>query len=211
MNPNLLNITTTPISIDINIVNGELRNPGAPNPHAPKPMIKVKTGDGGLKVKAEPAKLNVDTYAARSSMGYGHYNFGDFNKKEAQKGKSMAREGTAGIVREGNALAKGSTISQLTSQSIRSGAVSQTTMNFIPNENAVVKVEKGDLDINYDMREVNIDWENIKVVPLEFHRGRVDVHVVQKPSVKIEYTGRPIYVPPSADPAYKGQTLDATV
>ncbi|MCL2077454.1 MAG: DUF6470 family protein [Oscillospiraceae bacterium] len=197
MNHNLLSITKIPISVEINIVQGELRNPSAP-----KPQIQVQTGDGGIKIKAEPAKINIDTYAARSSMGYGNYNTGDLKKKEAQRGFKLAYEGTARIVQEGNQLAKGTTPGQIALQNNRAGASIQTIMEFIPKEGANVTFEKGQLNINYEMRDVNIDWENLRAVPLEFIPGRVEFNVTQMPQVVIEYTGRPIYVPPSADPYY---------
>ncbi|MCL2019058.1 MAG: DUF6470 family protein [Oscillospiraceae bacterium] len=195
MNHNLLSITTVPISVEINIVKGELRNP-----NAPKPQIKVKTGAGGIKIEAENAKINIDTYAARSSTGYGKYNSADFYKKEADKGIKLAYQGTARIVREGNALARGTTPGELAIQNNGAGKSIQTVMEHIPKVGADVTFEKGKLSINYEIRDVNIDWDNLKTVPLEFIPGRVEFKVRQMPQVVIEYTGRPIYVPPSADP-----------
>ncbi|MCL2693918.1 MAG: DUF6470 family protein [Oscillospiraceae bacterium] len=192
MNQNLLNITTIPISIEINIVKGELRNP-----NAPKPKINIQTGDGGIKIQAEHAKINIDTYAARSSMGYGNYNPGDLVKKESDKGIKLAYQGTARIVKEGNALAKGTTTGQLAIQNNRAGASIQTIMEHIPKSGADVTFEKGTLNINYEMRDLNIDWDNLKTVPLQFIPGRVEFNIAQMPQVIIEYTGRPIYFPAS--------------
>ncbi|MDR2532163.1 MAG: DUF6470 family protein [Oscillospiraceae bacterium] len=197
MNHNLLNITNIPISVEINIVKGELRNP-----NAPKPKINITTGDGGIQIHAENAKINIDTYAARSSMGYGKYNSADFTKKEADKGIKLAYEGTARVVKEGNALAKGTTSGQLAVQNNRAGATIQTIMEHIPKTGADVTFEKGRLNINYEIKDVNVDWENLKTVPLQFIPGRVEFNITQMPQVVIEYTGRPIYVPPSADPYY---------
>jgi len=192
MNQNLLNITTIPIDIQVNIVPGKLVNP-----KAPKPEIKISTGDGGFKIEAEPAKINIDTYAARSSMGYGNYNFADFNKNEAQKGISLAYKGTAKIVQNGNALARGSTAGQLAMQNSSAGKTIQTVMEHLPKTGADVTFDKGQLNINYETKDVNIDWANLKTVPLEFRPGRIEFNVTQMPRVEIEYTGGPIYVGPS--------------
>jgi hypothetical protein len=198
MNHNLLSITSIPIAVEINIVPGELRNP-----NAPKPKINISTGEGGIQIKADPAKINIDTYKARSSMGYGKYNSADFVKKEVDKGITLSYQGTARIVSEGNSLARGSTASQLAMKNSNAGKTINTVMEHIPKANADVTFEKGILHIDYQMKDLNIDWENLKTVPLQFIPGRVEVNITQYPDIIIEYTGRPIYVPPSADPLYR--------
>ncbi|MCL2696759.1 MAG: DUF6470 family protein [Oscillospiraceae bacterium] len=200
MNHNLLNITTIPINVEINIVKGRLQNPDAP-----KPEIKISTGEGGIQIEAEKATINIDTYAARSSMGYGNYNSGDLIKKEADKGWSFAYQGTARIVSEGNAYARGTTSGQLAMRNNSAGKTIQTVMEHIPKTGADVTFQKGELHINYEMKELSIDWENLKTVPLRFIPGRVEFNITQHPKVVIEYTGRPIYVPPSADPHYNAK------
>jgi len=193
---NLLNITSIPISVEINIVQGRLQNP-----NAPKPMIRIKTGEGGIKIEAENAKINIDTYAARSSMGYGNYNFKDLKTKEADKGFRLAYEGTARIVSEGNSLARGTTVGQLAKKNNNIGKTIQTVMEHIPKAGADVTFEEGRLNINYEIRDLKIDWDNLKTVPLQFIPGRVEFNITQMPQVIIEYTGGPIYV---------GPTLNAT-
>lgn len=197
MNHNLLNITTVPISVEINIVKGQLKNP-----NAPKPQIKINTGDGGIQIEAEPAKINIDTYAARSSMGLGKQNYSDFYKGEADKGMRLAYQGTARIVSEGNSLARGSTISQIAKKNNRVGVTVQTVMEHIPKTGADVTFDEGRLNINYHVKDLNIDWANLSTVPLQFIPGRVDINITQLPKVVIEYVGGPIYVPPSANPDY---------
>jgi hypothetical protein len=197
MNHNLLSYTTIPINVEINVIQGRLQNP-----NAPKPQIKISTGEGGIRVEAEKATINIDTYAARSSMGYGNYNFADLKKKEADKGWSLSYQGTARIVSEGNAYTRGTTAGQLAKKNNSAGKTIQTVMEHIPKTGADVTFDKGELHINYQMKDVDIDWENLKTVPLRFIPGRVEVNITQYPDIVIEYTGRPIYVPPSADPLY---------
>ncbi|MDR2558522.1 MAG: DUF6470 family protein [Oscillospiraceae bacterium] len=197
MNHNLLSITQIPINVEISVVQGRLQPA-----NSPRPQIRVTTGDGGIQIEAEKATINIDTYSARSSMGYGNYNFADFKKKEADKGWNFAYQGTARIVSEGNALARGTTSGQLAMRNNSAGRTIQTVMEHIPKAGADVTFDKGQLNIRYVIRDVNIDWDNVQKEPLRFIPGRVEVNITQYPDIIIEYTGRPIYVPPSADPLY---------
>lgn len=64
MNPNLLKITSIPISIEVNVTNGSLKAPEDKEPL----KIDINRTPGGYKMESRPAKINIDTYAARSSM-----------------------------------------------------------------------------------------------------------------------------------------------
>ncbi|MGN0578287.1 MAG: DUF6470 family protein [Ruminiclostridium sp.] len=204
---NLLDITSVPIKVEINIKKGEFVNPKAGNPDLALKM-DIQTTPGRLKIQSEPTKINIDTYAARSSMGYGHYNNGDLIKKESEKGFSVAYEGTARIVNEGNQLVRGASPAQIAAQNNRAGQTIQTVMEFLPKTGADVTFDKGVLNINYEVGDVGIDWENAAAIPFEYTPGKVEFQVTQMPSVEIEYTGGPIYVPARSDPDYQ-PTLDA--
>lgn len=199
---NLLDITTVPIRVEINIRKGELTNPKVNNPDRNLKM-DIKTDKGELQIKSEPPKIKIDTYAARSSMGYGQYNNLDMLKRAGEDGFSIAYNGVARIASDGNELARGVPPSEIAKQHNRAGQTIQTIMEFLPKEDADVTFEDGVLNINYDAGEVNIDWENADITPLEFTPGRVEINVTQMPSVSIEYLGDPIYVPPQADPNYQ--------
>ena len=198
---NLLSITTIPIKVEINIRKGELSNPKTYNPDKQLKM-NIQTDQGELKIHSEPPKIKIDTYAARSSMGYGNYNNSDFVKKNANDGISVAYQGTAKIVNEGDQLVRGVSPAEIAAQNNKAGQTIQTIMDFLPKEGADVTFDDGVLNINYDAGDVNIDWENAGVVPLEFIPGKVEFNVTQMPRVEIEYLGDPIYVPPQSDPNY---------
>lgn len=200
--PNLLSITTVPIKVELNIVKGEMRNPRVNNPDAAFKM-DIETQDGNLRIHSEPMKIHIDTYAARSSLGYGNYNNLDFFKKKSEEGFRLAYEGTARIANDGNQLARGAKPSEIAAQHIRAGQTVQTIMEFLPKTGADVTFEEGVLNINYEVGDVNIDWENAQMMPYEFTPGRVEISIAQMPRVEIEYLGGPIYVPPSADPNYE--------
>lgn len=201
---NLLNITSVPIKVEINIKKGEFTNPKVNNPERSLKM-NIQTSQGELKIHSEPPKINIDTYAARSSLGYGHYNNADFIGKNAQDGISVAYQGTAKIVNEGDQLVRGVSPAEIAAQNNKAGQTIQTIMDFLPKEGADVTFDNGVLNINYDAGDVNIDWENAGVVPFEFTPGKVEFEITQMPSVQIEYTGDPIYVPPQSDPNYVPQ------
>ncbi len=205
---NLLNISTVPVKIEINISNPQISNPNINKPEQGRPKMNVTMGEGGYKIEAQPAKINIDTYAARSSLGLGHMNDRDFIKMNAEEGIKLAYQGTARIVNEGNQLARGAKVSDIAAQHNRAGQSIQTIMEFLPKEGADVTFDKGVLNINYDVAELNIDWENLRTSTLEFTPGSVEVIVEQMPSVEIEYTGKPIYVPASSDPEHVPE-LDA--
>ncbi len=199
---NLLDITTVPIKVEINITKGSFTNPRVNNPDKAFKM-DIQTNNGKLQIKSEPQKIKIDTYAARSSMGYGQYNNADLIKKEAEKGIRLAYEGTARIASEGNQLARGASPAEIAAQNSRAGQTIQTIMEFLPKTGADITFEDGVLNINYDAGDVNIDWENAAAIPYEFTPGKVEFSIAQMPSVEIEYTGGPIYVPASSDPDYE--------
>jgi len=198
---NLLNITTVPIKVEINIKKGEFTNPKVNNPEKALKM-NIQTEQGELKIHSEPPKIKIDTYAARSSMGYGQYNNGDLIKRKAQDGISIAYQGTAKIVNEGDQLVRGVSPAEIAAQNNKAGQTIQTIMDFLPKEGADVTFEDGVLNINYDAGDVNIDWDNAQIEPFEFIPGKVEFEITQMPSVQIEYLGDPIYVPPQSDPNY---------
>lgn len=199
---NLLEITTVPIKVEINITKGSFTNPRVNNPDKAFKM-DIKTNNGKLQIHSEPQKIKIDTYAARSSMGYGQYNNSDLIKTEAQKGIRLAYEGTARIASEGNQLVRGASPAEIAAQNSRAGQTIQTIMEFLPKTGADITFEDGVLNINYEAGDVNIDWENAAAIPYEFTPGKVEFSIAQLPSVEIEYTGGPIYVPASSDPNYE--------
>jgi len=199
---NLLDITTIPIKVEINITKGSFTNPRVNNPDNAFKM-DIKTDNGKLQIETKPQKINIDTYAARSSMGYGNYNNTDLIKHEADKGFKIAYEGTARIASQGNQLARGASPAEIAAQNSRAGQNIQTIMDFIPKTGADITFDKGVLNINYDAGDVSIDWENAMAMPYEFTPGKVEFAISQMPSVEIEYTGGPIYVPASSDPNYE--------
>ena len=203
MDSNLLQITTIPISIEIKVTNAKYEYP-----EDRQPKVSITNTEGGYVMKAEPIKVNIDTYEARKSLGYGHMNDGDMMSQKAQEGFSIAFQGTAKVASEGNMLARGMSPSEIAIQNARAGATVETIMEFLPKEGADITFDGGTLSIDYQMGEQDIDWDVMTQLPMEFIPGSVELIVRDRPRVEIEYTGGPIYFPASADPDFKPPVLD---
>ncbi len=198
MDSNLLKITTIPISIEIKITKAKLELP-----EDRQPKVNITTKNGGFVMEAEPIKINIDTYQARKSLGYGHMTDGDMLAQKAQEGFSLAFQGTARVASNGDALARGMSASELALQNARAGATMQTIMEFLPKEGANITFDEGKLNIDYQLGSQDFDWETMARMPMEFIPGSVELIVRDRPRVEIEYMGGPIYVPASADPNYE--------
>lgn len=203
MNPNLLQITTIPIQIEIKVTNAKYEYP-----EDRQPKVNITTTNGKFVMQAEPLRLNIDTYEARKSLGEGHMTDGDLLKQKASEGFSIAFQGTARVASDGNSLARGMTASEIAIQNARAGATVETVMEFLPKTGADITFDAGKLNIEYQMGDQEFDWDVKPQLPMEFIPGSVELIVRDRPRVEIEYLGEPLYVPPSANPNYKPPAFD---
>ncbi|MGN0687526.1 MAG: DUF6470 family protein [Oscillospiraceae bacterium] len=201
---NLLQITTIPISIEIKVTNAKFELADDR-----QPKVNITTRDGGYVMKAEPLKINIDTYQARKSLGFGHMNDMDMLKQKASEGFTLAFQGTAKVSTEGDQLARGMSASEIAIQNARAGATVETIMEFLPKEGADITFDGGTLNIDYQMGSQDFDWDITQRLPMEFIPGSVEFIVRDRPRVEIEYIGDPIYVPASANPNYEPPMFEA--
>ena len=204
MIPNLLQITTIPIKIEIKVTKATYE----PAVDETQPKVNITTKNGGYVMEAEPVKINIDTYKARASIGYGHMNDGDMMAKKAKEGFSIAFQGSARVASEGDQLARGMTASEIAINNARAGASIETIMEFLPKEGAQVTFDEGQLNIEYQMGSQDFDWDVLPQLPMRFIPGNVELIIHDRPRVEIEYIGDPIYVPPSANPNYEPPLFD---
>ena len=204
MIPNLLQITTIPIKIEIKVTKATYE----PAVDETQPKVNITTKNGGFVMEAEPVKLNIDTYQARASVGYGSMNTGDLMAQKAKDGFSIAYQGTAKVVSEGDQLARGMTASEIAINNARAGATIETIMEFLPKEGAQITFDEGQLNIEYQMGSQEFDWDVLPQLPMRFIPGNVELIIQDRPRVEIEYIGDPIYVPPSANPNYEPPLFD---
>lgn len=198
MNSNLLQITTIPISIEIKVTNAKFE----PS-ETKQPKVNITTENGEFVMKAEPLRINIDTYQARKSMGYGNMTDGDMLKQKASEGFTLAFQGTARVTSQGTQLARGMSPADIAIQNARAGATVETIMEFLPKEGADITFDGGKLNIDYQVGSQEFDWDIAQRVPMEFIPGSVELIVRDRPRVEIEYIGDPLYVPPRANPNYK--------
>jgi hypothetical protein len=196
---NLLQITTTPAQIQISTTRASLESPGVRMPRQ-----NVRVNRGGIHIQSRPAQMNIDSYAARSSMGYGNYNPVDFMREEAQRAWQLTRDGVSKMVDNGNALARGQSPAEIAAQNHRANFSIETFTDFIPKTGPVITVTEGMIDVDVRPNEVTIDWEHIQAERMIFNPGSVEITVKQHAEVKIEFVGEPLYFPASANPNYSG-------
>lgn len=194
----LLDITTGDTVLQANIRDGRLQNP-----HAPDPLIQQNTIPGGLEVNTTPSKLNVDTYDARASMGYGQYNDADLIKHVVAEAKQSCADMTRRSVQKGDALLQKVTPAEYSRRQTQEKQQINTQIAFYPGENARVSFDKGGVEIDYRMTDPNISWKNLQIEPLDFERGSVTFSIAQKAYCDIQYLGSPTFFPESANPDIK--------
>lgn len=199
----LLSIKTTPISVEILIDNAQVKY----NSRLPK--VEVTRQEGGLQMKADPIKINIDTFEMRQSIGL--KSTATLIEEVGQKGIKIAYQATAKFAQEGNELAdpNGMSIAQIAASKLNKQV--ETALDFLPKDGPDISWDGGKLSIHYQMDKLDMDWDTTGLENFEFVPGKIEFEVKQLPKVEIEYLGGPIYVPPSADPANMGQEIDIRV
>ena len=199
----LLSIKPIPISVEIVIDNAKIKY------DSKLPKVEISHQKGGLQMKADPLKINIDTFELRQSIGL------KSNKtlidESAQKGIKVSYQAIARIADEGDSLAdpKGMSVAQIAASKVSRSI--ETVMDFLPKGDPDISWDGGKLSIHYQMDKLNTDFDISAITNFEFVPGKIEFDVKQKPRVEIEYIGGPIYVPPSAEPGYEGQQFDLKV
>lgn len=198
VNHNLLEYSSVPIQIEVRVTKASLENPEGRQ----LPKANVKRVKGGYHMEAKPAKIHIDTYEARSSMGYGKYKMSDFFKKEVQRALKITYRGVAALVQDGNELGRGVSPVDIAKENVRAGFNVQTMTDFFPKGGADITYEAGKLNINYQVDDVEVDWEHLLKSNLIYRPGSVEIIVKRRPKMVIRYVGGPIYFPPSSEPEF---------
>lgn len=192
----LIEITSTPIKYEMEITPAKLEYSSE---KIPKMNAQVTSPD--MKINMNNISVKLDTYEARRSLGFEKVS--DRIKSAAQKAMQSVSDVTREYVEMGKQM--GSIQNKVTiPQIIRQKNVdnSQLITAFLPSSGADLYWQPNNIDIDYTPGKTNIDW-NINPTELVFTPGSVHVKIVQRPTVEIEYTGGPVYIPKSADPNYE--------
>ena len=201
VSPNLLNY-----NIQSTILDTSIKHPRMVNPGQDYLFIRQNTEPGGIEMHTTKANVDIDTKAARESMGFGNMFDATMVDLYAQRGKEACAEFTKRTVQDGEAMVQQRRFAaQLAKQHFledRRVEPSQAQLTFIPSEEADINVTRGGVDINYNETELNIDWANTDIVPYQLDRGTVNFTIVQKAYIDIIYMGDPDYFPDSAEPEF---------
>lgn len=196
----LISIKSVPVFVEIVIENAKLSY------NSQLPKVEMTREKGGLQMKADPIRVNIDTLEMRKSIGMKPN--GTLIKDFADEGFRINYQGIARVVKEGNELADPNGMKPGDIAASRLTKSIETVLDFIPKDGPDISWDGGKLSIHYQMDKLNMDWDVGKVDNFEFIPGKVKIQIKQMPSVDIEYLGSPIYVPPSAAPDFSGNKID---
>lgn len=192
----LIKITSVPIQYELKINNARLEYSRS------RAELEIIRNDGGLSIKSRPVKLNLDSTEARNSVVP---TTARSVAQTAQAGKEAAYSATAQMAQEGHLLLNAKIGEDVIGQIMQQRTAAPTgefQLGFTPSAPVDINYEAADLTINYEMDKLNFDLK-IANGNFEFIPGNIEMSITQRPEVRIEYVGGPIYVPPSADPNYE--------
>lgn len=192
VSPNLLSY-----DIQNTVMNTTIRHPRMVNPGTAQTFIRQNTDPGGLEVHTTDAVIEVDTTAARESMGLGQLSDRAMIEHFVEKAKQACKDFARREVKTGTDIARNRTtrIEALKRDYIQKHLPKDTMTVFYPGVPAEVDVHPGTTDISHHPTEVSIDWADTQIVPYELEKGTVSFDIVRRAYVDITYLGDPNYFP----------------
>ncbi len=199
----LIEITTVPIEIQMKTKNATLEYS-----RGTAEMEVSRNDGGGLDIKSRPIRLRLDSFEARNSVTP---TTARSIEQSARAGQEAAYEATATYAQHGqlflNAKLGEDVIAKIAAESVDKN-IRDIGLGFLPDAPLNIDWEEGDMQIRYEMDQMNFDWK-ISKGEFKFTPGDIEISIAQKPDVIIKYIGGPIYVPPSADPNYEPLNVEA--
>ena len=164
--------------------------------------MEISRDKGGLQIRSNPIKVNIDTFEARNSVVP---TTARSIQQSAQKGVQAAYEATAVLARQGRMMMEstvdGTVIPQMARDAVQKPMV-DLNIQFLPTTGADLSWTGGEMSIHYQMDKLNFDWR-MEQMNFTFVPGDIEFTMTQRPDVIIKYVGGPLYVPPSSDPDYE--------
>lgn len=195
----LIKITTVPIEYELKINSARVERKSS------NATIDISRQRGGLQIQSQPIKVNIDTFEASNSVVP---TAARSIEQAAQRGKVAAYEGSARFTSEGKLLmdAKldGNALNQIFANrsQLPSG---EFKLGFTPAVGPDITWSEPNISIQYEMDKLNFEFK-LTNGDFEFIPGNIEMNIIQWPDIIIEYIGKPIYVPASADPDYNIDT-----
>ncbi len=160
----LIEIKTVPIEIQM-----KTRNATLEYSRGTAEMEVSRSDGGGLDIKSRPIRLRLDSFEARNSINPTTMRS---VKESASKGRQAAYEATATYARQGdlflNAKLGEDVVGQIAKQNVDKRLQSELALDFTPDPGIDVDWEEGDIQIRYEMEQMNLDW---KISKGEFKRS----------------------------------------
>ena len=198
MNP-LIEIKTVPIEIQMKVTHARLEYARG------TAQVEISRNKGGLNIRSQPIKVNLDTFEARNSV---MPTTSTLIRQQAQAGIQGAYQATAVLAREGRMMMEARIDQDVIPQLAKAQNLGQPTnvnIDFIPTTGPDISWDGGEMSIRYEMDKLSFDWR-MEQMSFTFVPGDIEFTMTQRPDVIVKYVGGPLYVPPSADPDY--ETLD---
>ena len=192
----LIEITTVPIEIEMKVSNAHLEYARG------TAQMEVSRDKGGLSIRSQPIRVNIDTFEARSSIVP---TTAQSIQQQAQRGVQGAYQATSVLAQEGRMMMEAridqDVIPQLARQQTM-GEPNNGNIDFLPSAAPDISWTGGEMNIRYEMDKLNFDWR-LNQMNFTFVPGDIEFTMTQRPDVIIKYVGGPLYVPPSSDPDYE--------
>lgn len=192
----LIEIKTVPIEIQMKVTRAHLEYARG------TAQVEISRDKGGLNIRSQPIKVNLDTFEARNSVTP---TTATAIRQQAQAGVEGAYQATGVLAREGRMMMEAQidqdVIPQLAKQQ-NLGQPNNPNIEFLPSTGPDISWDGGQLSIQYQMDKLNFDWR-MEQMSFTFVPGDIEFTMTQRPDVIIKYMGGPLYVPPSADPDYE--------
>lgn len=201
MNP-LIEIKTVPIEIQMKVTHARLEYARG------TAQVEISRSKGGLNIRSQPIKVNLDTFEARNSVVP---TTSTLIRQQAQAGIQGAYQATAVLAREGRMMMEARIDEDVIPQLAKAqnlGQPANVNIDFIPTTGPDISWDGGEMSIRYEMDKLNFDWR-MEQMSFTFVPGDIEFTMTQRPDVIIKYVGGPLYVPPSADPDYEPLDVNA--
>lgn len=193
----LIEIKSVPIQIEMKLTHARLEYARG------TADMEVSRDKGGLHIKSQPIRVNLDTFEARNSVVP---TTATSIQQAAQKGRQAVYQATATYAQQGRMMMETKVgedvMGQIAASAAPVGQDVNLNIQFLPKVGPEITWQGGEMNIQYEMDKLNFDWR-LQKMNFEFTPGDIEFTVKQRPEVIIKYVGGPLYVPPSADPDYE--------
>ena len=174
----VLNVATQAIKTEINIQKASLDS------QTTMPQIKITTEAAKVEIHQPNGELTIDQTKSRYAMGI--KNIGDLCRDNGQDGKQAAIEAVGRIAEDGNRLARIESKEYAVVEMAADKNISEQrelTLASIPRPE--ISYKRNPPQINVTDAKLDIVVNPRESVEGKFHPGKVELRVIQYPSIKM--------------------------